>query len=90
MYRLECFFMVEFFFHYMFGLFIKFNNCLFSTGTQTTIKLDDGIPVTHFYVFKYQFGNGTLKLQTNWVIVSVTDFSRLQITVLKQKTNRFF
>ena len=28
--------------------FFKFNNYLFSTGTATTNKLDDGIPVTHF------------------------------------------
>ena len=28
--------------------FFKFNNYFFFTGTPTTNKLDDGIPVTHF------------------------------------------
>ena len=29
-------------------IFFKFNNYFFSTGTPTTKKLDDGIPVAHF------------------------------------------
>ena len=35
--------------------FFKFNNYFFSTGTPTTNKLDDGIPVTHLYDFKYRY-----------------------------------
>ena len=36
-------------------IFFKFNNYFFSTGTPTTNKLDDGIPVTHLYDFKYRY-----------------------------------
>ena len=35
--------------------FFKFNNYFFSTGTPNTNKLDDGIPVTHLYDFKYRY-----------------------------------
>ena len=35
--------------------FFKFNNYFFSNGTPTTNKLDDGIPVTHLYDFKYRY-----------------------------------
>ena len=42
--------------------FFKFNNYFFSTGTPTTNKLDDGIPVTHLYDFKYRT---TLVVQYN-------------------------
>ena len=35
--------------------FFKFNNYFFSTRTPTTNKLDDGIPVTHLYDFKYLY-----------------------------------
>ena len=38
-------------------MFFKFNNYCFSTGTPTTRRLDDGIPVTHFS----EWQNGAFK-----------------------------
>ena len=35
--------------------FKKCNNYFFFTSTSTTSKLDDNIPVTHFWDFKYQY-----------------------------------
>ena len=32
----------------VYEFFFKHNNYFFSTGTTTTNKLDDGVPVTHF------------------------------------------
>ena len=32
----------------VYEFFFKHNNYFFSTGTPTTNKLDDGVPVTHF------------------------------------------
>ena len=41
-------------------MFFKFDIYLFSTGTATTNKLDDGILVVHFWNLKYRdIQNGT-------------------------------
>ena len=38
----------------------KFNNYLFSNGTATTNKVDDGIPVVHFRTWKYRYSKRCL------------------------------
>ena len=58
--------------------FFNFDIYLFSTGTTTTNKLDDSIPIAHFYNLKYR----------NKFVdsIPITYFSRLQVPVVKPQT----
>ena len=51
------------------NFFFKFDIYLFSTGTATTNKLGDGIPVAHCQNLKYRYSKLLLKLETNSLTV---------------------
>ena len=64
--------------------FFKSDNYFFSIGTPTTNKLDDSIPVTHFFDFRYRYLKRFIQTTNRFHdSISLTHIPGFQVPVLE-------